>query len=86
MAEIMEKDLVTRVRQRSDMVDNFFVSDIEVQTYINAGIAELHDLLIQTYGQDYYVSSATFTTVAGTSSYPIADSQIFTNSEVWMLS
>ena len=74
MAEIMEKDLVTRVRQRSDMVDNFFVSDVEVQTYINAGIAELHDLLIQTYGQDYYVSSATFTTVAGTSSYPIASS------------
>ena len=74
MAEIKEKDLVTRVRQRADMVDNYFVGDSEIQTYLNAGIAELHDLLIQTYGQDYYVSSSTFNTAAGTSSYPIASS------------
>ena len=66
MADITEANLVTRVRQRADMEDNYFVSDIEVQTYINAAIAELHDLLIQTYGQDYYVSSNTFTTTAGT--------------------
>ena len=74
MAEITESALVARVRQRSDMENNYFVSDIEVQTYINAGIAELHDILIQTYGQDYYVKSTTFNTTANIDTYPINDS------------
>ena len=74
MAAITEAKLVARVRQRADMESNDFVSDTEVQTYINAGISELHDILIQTYGQDYYCSSATFNTVAGTDSYPINSS------------
>ena len=74
MADIKEGDLIDRVRQRADMENNFFVSDDEVQTYINAGIAELHDILIQTYGQDYYVKSKEFTTSSGVDSYPINDS------------
>ena len=72
MAAIKEMDLVARVRQRADMEDNYFVSDIEVRDYINSGIAELHDLLIQTYGQDYYVSNTTFNTVSGQDSYSIS--------------
>ena len=74
MAAITEPKLLARVRQRADMEDNLFVSDVEVQTYINAGIAELHDLLVQTYGQDYYVSSKTFNTAADKDTYPINDS------------
>ena len=74
MAAITEAKLVARVRQRADMESNLFVSDVEVQTYINAALSELHDILVQTYGQDYYVSSATFNTVAGTASYPIHSS------------
>ena len=74
MASITESSLVTRVRQRADMESNNFVSDIEVQTYINGSIAELHDLLIQVYGQDYYVSSNTFTTTAGTDTYALSTS------------
>jgi len=62
MAAITEAKLVARVRQRADMESNLFVSDLEVQTYINAALSELHDILVQTYGQDYYVSSATFNT------------------------
>ena len=72
MAAIKEMDLVARVRQRADMEDNYFVSDLEVQTYINAGIAELHDILIQTYGQDYYITSSTFNTVANQDTYSIS--------------
>ena len=49
MAAITESALVARVRQRADMEENYFVSDLEVQTYINVGLSELHDLLIQTY-------------------------------------
>ncbi len=78
MAAITEPKLLARVRQRADMEDNLFVSDVEVQTYINAGIAELHDMLIQTYGQDYYVSSKTFNTTAGTDTYPINGSTSWT--------
>ena len=74
MAAITEANLVARVRQRADMESSLFVSDLEVQTYINAAISELHDILVQTYGQDYYVSSSTFNTVAGTDSYPIHSS------------
>jgi len=72
MAAITESALVARVRQRADMEENYFVSDVEVQTYINAGLAELHDLLIQTYGQDYYISNSTFTTTSGVYSYAIS--------------
>ena len=72
MAAILESALVARVRQRADMEDNYFVSDLEVQTYINSGIAELHDLLIQTYGQDYYVSNSTFNTVVDQDTYAIS--------------
>jgi hypothetical protein len=74
MASITESSLVSRVRQRADMESNNFVSDLEVQTYINAAISELHDLLVQTYGQDYYVSSDTFNTTANQDTYPIASS------------
>lgn len=73
MAAILESVLVSRVRQRADMEDNYFVSDIEVQTHINSGICELHDLLVQTYGQDYYVKSWDFNVVAGVSRYAIND-------------
>mgnify|MGYP003139194370 CR=1 FL=1 len=74
MADIMEHTLVTRVRQRADMENNYFVSDLEVQAYINAGISELHDILIQTYGQDYYVKSKEFNTTSTIDTYPINDS------------
>jgi hypothetical protein len=72
MAAITESALVARVRQRADMEENYFVSDLEVQTYINVGLSELHDLLIQTYGQDYYISNSTFTTTSGVDSYTIS--------------
>ena len=74
MAAITESALVERVRQRADMEDNYFVSELEVRTYINVGLSELHDLLIQTYGQDYYISSSSFTTTSGIDTYPINDS------------
>ena len=64
--------LRTAARQRADMENSDFVTDSELNGYINSEIAELHDLLIQSYGADYFVSSATFSTVAGTDSYAIS--------------
>ena len=56
--------LITRVRQRADMVGSAFVSDAEVVDYINVGMAEIHDLLVDKY-EDYYVDSDTTYTLPG---------------------
>jgi len=63
--------LQTQCRERADMTDSTFVSDSELTSYINASIAELHDLMVQSYGADYFVSTSTFTTVANTDSYAL---------------
>lgn len=63
--------LKTQARQRADMERSQFVSDSELTAYINASIAELHDILIQSYGTDYFVLPYTFSTVAGTADYAL---------------
>ena len=60
-----------RARQRADMVNSQFVTDAEFNTYLNEGISDLYEMLVKAYGEDYFVSSATFSTVAGTSEYAI---------------
>lgn len=64
-------ELRTQCRQRADMESSDFVSDSELTSYINASIAELHDLMVQSYGADYFVSTHTFTTVPNTDSYAL---------------
>lgn len=44
------------VRQRSDMVNSNFISDAELNSYINQSYFELYDLLVQKYGDNYYVA------------------------------
>lgn len=61
--------LKTQARQRADRVNSNFIEEDELTSYINNSIAELHDLLVSTYGPDYYVESFDFNTVAGTDSY-----------------
>jgi len=56
--------LITRVRQRADMVGSAFVSDAEIIDYVNVGMAEIHDLLVDKY-EDYYVSTTTYTLPGG---------------------
>ena len=74
MADVTIATLMSRSRQRADMENNNFVQDSELVSYINAGLAELHDILVQEYGEDYYVQSKDFTTVADTDTYPIESS------------
>lgn len=45
-------NLITLVRQRSDMENNQFVTDTELTTYINNSLSELDDLLTTEY-EDY---------------------------------
>lgn len=45
----------TQCRERADMTDSTFITDTELDSYINASIAELHDLLIAAYNEDYFM-------------------------------
>lgn len=63
--------LKERARQRSDMENSAFIGETELTDYINASIAELHDLLISAYGEDYFLSEDDFSTVAGTADYAL---------------
>jgi len=67
-------ELRTQARQRSDMEQSTFVTDSELNSYINASVAELHDILVQAYGEDYFIKTATFVTVPGTDSYSLLTS------------
>jgi len=51
----------TQARQRADMVGSTFISDSELNSYINNSVAELHDIMIQAYGSEYIVSTALYT-------------------------
>ena len=74
MANVTISTLMSRSRDRADMKNNNFVEDAELVTYINAGISELQDILIQEYGEDYYVLSKDFNTVSDVDTYYINDS------------
>jgi hypothetical protein len=54
-------EIKAQARQRADMENSEFVSDTELTTYINASIAELHDLMIASYSDDYYIEEYIFT-------------------------
>lgn len=64
-------DLKLRARERADMVNSDFVSDTELTAYINSSIAELHDLLVAAYDNQYFLESHTFTTTANTADYAL---------------
>lgn len=61
----------TQARYKADMVNSTFVTDAEFNQYINNSIAELYDLLIQKFGNEYYLSTYDFNSVAGTDLYSL---------------
>lgn len=76
-------EIRSRCRQRADMESSEFVTDDELNFYINQSLAELHDMLVQSYGSDYYVKSATFQTVAQQEGYDL--STIITDDDFYKL-
>ena len=55
-------EIRTAARQRADMTESQFVTDSEFNFYINGSYAELYDLLIQAYGNDYFAKTHEFQT------------------------
>ncbi len=66
-------ELRTQARQRADMVGSNFVSDSELTGYINSAIAELYDLLVVNYGEEYFTSATpqSISVLAGTDVYAL---------------
>jgi hypothetical protein len=62
-------ELKTQSRQRADMVNSQFVSDAELTGYLNNSIAELHDILSESYGSEYFLKSDIIPIVSGTEAY-----------------
>ena len=54
----------------ADMVGSAFVTDAEIRDYLNSGISELHDVLVQKY-EDYYVKEHTPYTLSSGSTYTL---------------
>lgn len=63
--------LRTEVLQRADMENTSFVTDAELNRYINESISELYDLIIEAAGQEYFLDTYTFNTVANQDTYPL---------------
>ncbi len=75
--------LRTAIRQRADMVNstgvytNSFITDDELNSYINQSYFELYDLLITTY-EDYYVAPPLIIPTDGsTQQYPLPDGTLY---------
>lgn len=66
--------LKAQSRQMADMKNNNFVEDSELVNYINFAIAELYDLLIQSFSADYYVTTTgAVNTVSGQDAYDLPE-------------
>lgn len=69
--EMTLAEIRTQARQRADMVASQFVTDAELNGWINSSVAELYDLLVQKYGDDYFVELYTFTTAGNVDRYAL---------------
>jgi hypothetical protein len=83
MANLTLSEIRQRCRERADMKESNFVEDQELTFYINQSIAELHDMLVQSYGADYYVKSIEFQTVGQQEAYDI--SSVVTDEDFYKL-
>lgn len=65
----------TQARQKSDMTGSNFVTDSELDGYLNASAAELYDLLVDAHGEEYFLSDTPyeFSTVADTDAYDLPE-------------
>lgn len=65
--------LRTRVRRRADMVHSQFVTDAELNDWLREAYSELRDLLVQSYGEDYFAESVELTADGVSDSLPLPD-------------
>lgn len=72
MGQISLAELRLRTRERADMVNSKFVKDSELTFMLNQSAAELYDLLLESYGSEYFVQLADeFLTVTDQKQYDL---------------
>jgi len=59
------------VRQRADLVSSSYITDGELNEYINQSATDLYDELVSARGQPYYQKKVTFVTVGGQENYAL---------------
>src|SRR5574343_1104712 len=65
MAVMTLSELRTAARQRANQENSSFCSDDEVDTYLNQSLAELHGLVVQAFGEDYFITETNLSYAAG---------------------
>lgn len=60
------KDIITEVRNRADLNNSQFITDEEMTGYINYSYHELHGLLVNNFGGDYFIDETQLIVPAGT--------------------
>lgn len=63
-------------KERADMVNSSFISDVQWNSFINQAMFELYDLLTTVY-EDYNKTEVTFTTVAGQDAYDLPNGVLY---------
>lgn len=63
--------LRAKARTRADMVNSTFVSDAEMNEFVNSALSELYDLLVTKY-EDYFKTSYDLALVAGQDTYQLS--------------
>jgi hypothetical protein len=84
-------DLITQARRRVDALGSDTFTDAEVADYVNMSLLELHDLLINAYGDDFYSDTVTYALTASLNAtvtlnpvpYKILRVDWLDNSDVW---
>lgn len=64
-------DLRTQARVRADMVNSAFISDSELDGYLNEALLELYDLLVQKFDGDYYHTTSNISIGSSTNTYAL---------------
>lgn len=67
-------NLIADVRTRTNQENSEFVTDAEIQEYINQALAELHTRLTQGTGQPFYRATTSISVVTGVALYALPES------------
>lgn len=64
-------ELRLRAQQRADRVDSEFITKEEWNSYINQSYFELYDMLVQKFGNEYFVASPAYFNTTGAQFYDL---------------
>lgn len=73
MALVTLTTLRARTRERADLVGSAFVTDgaDSLDSWINEGVARLHEKLVEAYGEEWSSVTSPLTTIAGQTDYAL---------------